>query len=379
MQDSVVTVTIQVSLISCLTSQRYQGFSVVSTIRKVAKDAGVSIATVSRVINNHNSVAETIRERVLDSINRCGYVPSVGKRTTNLIGLVYASQFSLGSPYDSALLQGMANAMEFSDLDLVILHLGRDIQPNESYTQFFLRKGVRGVILRNTVKDRDLCKAIAREKFPCIVVGDHFDDSQVNFVYGDSKPSSYQGVEHLIALGHRQIAFASSDTDDGDHLDRYAAYEQAMQDHGIPLDPRLHYRIPAHRSDGAQLLRNMMSSMAPPTAVFITDPLVAIGAINESQRLGIRVPEDISILGFDDADARNNVYPRMTAVCQDATHCGTEVFTLLAELIGNGQESDRVLHVASTWLEVNETTSEPVAAPFRILPGGARVLLEKQA
>lgn len=343
------------------------------TIRQVAESAGVSIATVSRVINNSSVVTDEIREKVLDAVNRCGYVPNVGRRTTSFLALVYAGPFSLGSPYDSALLEGMVQAMDGTDLDLVILNPQRDKMPDETYTQFFLRKGVRGVILRSTVEGRKLCTQIADEKFPAIVVGDHFEHPHLPFVYANSTDSSRQAVEHLLTLGHRRIAFASNEFEDGDHVDRFTAYSKALEDHDIEVDRSLVYHVPARKPSGAQLLRTMMSATNPPTAVFVTDPPVAVGLINESRNMGMEIPRDLSVVGFDDRDARNYVYPLMTAVCQDARQLGYDAFAELARSIeaGNGTKTQDC--VSTCWLEINSSTGQPPTESARILPDGTRL------
>jgi DNA-binding LacI/PurR family transcriptional regulator len=349
----------------------------VTTIRKVAADANVSIATVSRVLNNQTGVSDNVRSRVLESVNRCGYVANVGKRANSFLGFVYTGPQSLDSAYDSALLAGMAAAMEESPLDLVILSLFQDKQPGETYTQFFLRKGVRGVILRTTKRTRSTCEAIAAEGFPTLVIGERFDNERINFVSCDSRESTYQGVEHLIALGHERIALAISDiVQDADHQDRLEAYESALKNHQITVDRRYHFHVPPSRPDGAQVIRKMMSMSERPTAVVFTDPLVAVGALNEALRLGVRIPDDVSILGFDDSDLRNNVFPRLSAVCQDARRLGFEAFQSLARIIeekNQSQDGGSVREVFPTWLEINETTGRPPQGVTQILPDGTRV------
>ena len=153
----------------------------------------------------------------------------------------------------------MVQAMDNTELDLVILNPARDKRPEETYTQFFLRKGVRGAILRSTVDGRPICQQIADEKFPIIVIGDHFEHPDLHFVYADSAGASRQAVEHLITLGHRRIAFAANEYEDADHADRFAGYAEALAASRIELDERLVYRVPARRPDGAQLLRNLMA------------------------------------------------------------------------------------------------------------------------
>lgn len=350
-----------------------QDANTVPTIRQVAESAGVSIATVSRVINNSSVVTEEIREKVLDAVNRCGYVPSVGRRTTSFLALVYACPFSLGSPYDSALIEGMVQAMDGTDLDLVILNPLRDKRPDETYTQFFLRKGVRGAILRSTVEGRNVCRQIAEERFPAIVVGDHFDHPTLPFVYADSTDSSRQAVEHLLTLGHTRIAFASNEFEDGDHVDRFTAYSKALEDHGIGVDPTLVYRVPARKPSGAQLLRNMMSSTNPPSAVYVTDPPVAVGLINESRNMGMEIPRDLSVVGFDDRDARNYVFPLMSAVCQDARQLGYDAFAELARTVEAGSGTKTKDCVSTCWLEINNSTGQPPENSSRILPDGTRL------
>ncbi len=344
-----------------------------ATIRQVAESAGVSIATVSRVINNSSAVTEEVRTKVLETVNRYGYVPNVARRTTSYLALVYAGPFSLGSPYDAALVEGMVQAMDTTSLDLVILNPQRDKRTDESYTQFFLRKGVRGAILRSTVEGRQTCMQIAEENFPAIVVGDHFEYPNLSFAYADSGATSRQAVEHLLTLGHRRIAFAANDHEDGDHGDRYTAYCQALEQHGLKVDRNIVFRVPARRLDGAQLLRNLMSVLKPPTAVYVTDPPIALGLINEAQNMAMEIPGDLSVVGFDDHDARNYIYPKMTAVCQDARQLGYEAFTELARAVEAGNGSRCRNRISSTWLEINNSTGQPPENSVGILPDGTRL------
>ena len=343
-----------------------------STIRKVAEQAGVSIATVSRVINGRSNVAAALRERVLDAINKCGYAPTVGRRGEASIALVYAGPFTMGSPYDAACLDGMVTAMLDSEFDFKIIHLRRDKSPDESFSQFFMRKGVRGAIVRCTSADRDVPVRLAKEGFPAVVLGDHFDDPRLAFAFNESKAASVEGLEHLISLGHQRIAFAASDHDDGDHIDRLEAYRETLTAHGL-FDEKLVYRIPPHRLDGAKLLRKMMSLQQPPTAVFIADPLAAEGTINEAHRLALKIPNDLSVLGFDDTGTRNAVYPRMTAVCQDSQELGRMAFEFLVRWCSGGGTDDLSRTRGQAWLEINHTTGRVPTNQVRILPNGDRL------
>lgn len=346
------------------------------TIRQVAEHANVSIATVSRVINNSSAVTEEVRNKVLEAVNRCGYVPNVSRRSTAFLGLIYTGPFALGSPYDMALVEGMGQAMKGVELDLVILDPTRDRASDETYTQYFLRKGIRGVILRSTVEGRDVCRQIAEENFPAIVVGDHFDHPTLDFVYADSFRTSKQAIEHLISLGHRRIAFAANEFDDGDHVDRYRAYVEVLEKNGIPLENSLVFRIPAHRPDGAQLLRSLMTVPDPPTAVYITDPSIAVGLLCEAHSMRLEIPRELSVVGFDDRDMRDFVYPKMTSVCQDAKQLGSEAFKQLASMVAVGMNHKSANRIATSWFEINGTTGRVPEQLARVLPDGSRIRLD---
>jgi LacI family transcriptional regulator len=258
-----------------------------------------------------------------------------------------------------------------SDYDLKITHLRRDKSPKETYSQFFFRKGIRGAIIRSTSADRDVARLIGDEGFPAVVLGDRFDHPRLAFAYNESGTASTEGVEHLISLGHRRIAFAANDTDDGDHIDRLEAYRETTAEHGL-RDPQLEFRVPAHRLDGAQLMRKMMSINAPPTAVFVADPLTACGAINEARKLGLRIPEEMSILGFDDTDSRFSVEPTMTAICQDSRELGRLAFEMLVQRC-EGLHSEVPGELGKAWLEINHTTARAPAKLVRIMPNGERL------
>lgn len=343
-----------------------------ASIRKVAKEAGVSIATVSRVINGVEGVAPGLHKRVNDAVKACNYSPSVGKRTHTSIALIYAEEVWVESPYDSACMQGMIEALRETDLDLLLLNMKREKAGSETLKQLFTRKGVAGAVVRSTSSTRRLVARWAEEGLPLVILGDHFQCAHVSFVYASSFSASRDAVEHLVSLGHQRIAFAACDRDDGDHVDRLSAYRKVMDEHGLS-DEGLVCRVPPHRLDGVQLLRNLLGMPNRPTALFIADPLVAVGAINEAHRLGVRIPEDLSIVGFDDRDTRSSVHPRMTAVCQDATVLGRLAAEEVMRQIENPSDSARAAVPQDAWLEVCHTTGPPPEKTERIFPTGARL------
>lgn len=332
-----------------------------SSVRKIAQQAGVSITTVSRVLNNDASVRRETRERVLSVANRTGYVPAVGRRATTFIAFAYTQEVTLAHPFDSAVLDGVVRGLDDSRFDAVVMSLRRDKQPNETYTQFFLRKGVRGVILRTMEATRDVCEAIAREGFPHVVISERFESDVVNFIDADSKLDSQHAIEYLITLGHQRIAFAMHNIPDRDHLDRLEGYRVALEKHGLSVDEDLIFRQPFTISGGASVAKIAVSLPNPATAIFFADPMMAVGAVKEANRCGIRVPEDLSIIGIDDTDIRFGVCPTLTAVCQDAGALGFEAAQWLTRSLVAGGEK-RFQRTLPTFFEVNASTSPPAFA-----------------
>ena len=346
-----------------------------ASIRDVAKEARVSIATVSRVINGRESVAPHLREQVLAAVSRCEYSPAVGVRSQASIALIYTGPFTPGSPYDSACIDGMVEAMRSTSYDLAIVDLRRDKSRGETYRQFFARKGICGAVLRSTAAERHIVHQMADEELPLVALGDHFDLPAMSFVYGDSAAASRQAIEHLLSLGHTRIAFAACEREDGDHRDRFEAYRSTLETRGL-WNADYVGRIPPHRLDGEKLIRNLMGMPDRPTAVFIADPLVAVGAINEAHQMKVDIPGDLSIVGFDDTDMRSLIYPKMTAICQDSRRLGQAAFERVVALVAG--EAPSGLRGHSAWLEINETTAPPPEVAYHVLPNRTRLAASRK-
>lgn len=347
-----------------------------NSVRGIAAKVGVSVATVSRALNNHPNVDPATREKILQAANRAGYVPNVGKRVSTVIGLVYPEEpvrADYGA-FDASLLAGILRGVNELRYDVQIMSVHRDKRPDETFTQFFMRKGVRGVILRTFERSRAMCVQIAEEGFPSVVVADRFDEASVNFLCCDSRTDSRRAVEHLFDLGHTRIALGMHNIPDTDHLDRKAGYEDAHRERGVTIDPRLEVQILATMQGGAGLVTRLMSLPEPPTAIFLTDPLATFGAMRRCHEVGMRVPHELSIVGFDDGDLRRHTFPAYTAVCQDAEMLGFESARWLTRRLA-GKGAEHLRSVRSTMLEINQTTGAPPERPSRFLPDGTRLEL----
>lgn len=328
-----------------------------ANIRDIAKQAGVSITTVSRVLNNLPGVREASRKAVMAAVNKAGYVPEIGRRSTSNIALFYTDAPSLDSPFDAALLVGIYEGLETLGCELMILDARRSRRPGESFSHLFLRKGVQGALVRTTTSSQTICREIAGEGFPMVVVGYRFEEPPVRCIYSDSREASGKASEHLIGLGHRRIAVCIHLVEDSDHIDRVAAYRQALEAHGIPFDDRLVIRVSANRDGGVQAVRRIAMMSQRPTALFLTDPLTSVGVLGEARRLGLRVPEELSLVGFDDAELRHCLVPQLTAVCQNSKALGEQAVAMLAQVIARPTGTAPATKALRCWLDLHESTA----------------------
>jgi DNA-binding LacI/PurR family transcriptional regulator len=340
------------------------------SVRKIAKEMQVSVATVSRALNNHPEVNVDTRERILKAANDIGYFGSVGKRVTTNIGLVYTSDARF-CEYDAVLMSGIIRGVGEQRFDVTVVNLERDKAEGETYTQFFMRKGLRGVILRTLARSRHICQKIADEGFPSIVVAERFDEPNVNYLCYDSRADSRRAIEHLISLGHRRIALAVHAIPDSDHTARATGYREALENAGLHFNPELVLAVQADMDGGKSAINRLLSLPEPPTAIYFTDPLACVGAIARVHSLGLHIPNDLSIVGFDDGDMRLRTWPVLTSVCQDAAQLGFEAALWLTRKL-NSISNEPLRKMMSTFFEVHETTGIPPEHPVRVLPNGSR-------
>ncbi len=342
-----------------------------SSVRQIANELGISVATVSRAMNQRSGVSEETRRKVLELAQRHQYKPSMGRKPTNIIGLVYPEEpvkSDLGD-FEASLLSGILRGVYEKKHDLAFISAARDKHPDETYTQFFHRKGVSAIIMRS-LGDTSLVEKITAEGFPVLLVADRSEDPAVSYIDSISHDTSRKAIQHLISLGHKRIGLAMHNIVDTDHMDRESGYRDAFHDAGIEIDEDLIVKAEANTAGGEQMLRELLTLENPPTAVFFTNPMSTIGALHTCLRLGIKVPVDLSIVGFDDSVTRHQTFPRYTAVCQDAISLGVEAARWITNAAQSNEPAPIYREVRPTSFEVLETTSYATISPVRLGDNG---------
>ncbi len=340
-----------------------------ASVREIARKTGLSAATVSRALKSHPDVSESTRSRVHDEAKRSGYVPVMERKLGTSVGYAVPGDSQLWE-YDWMLLGGVMEGLRQSGLDLKIVDLQRGKSHDESYDQFFARRGLRGVVVRSAFQQHAACEEILASNFPSVVVAERFENrSDVNYVFCDSGSETANAVNHLIELGHRRMAMVVHRRVDSDHQDRQRGFTEACEARDIPVDDRMVIRIDANVDGGKTALNRLMSLAMPPTAIVFADPLTATGALLRAQEVGLKIPEDLSIVGFDDGIQRFKVHPTLTAVCQDTHEIGLEAGIWLGRKI-SGLDVGPLQKVLHATLEINQTTGVPPGEAVRIQPNG---------
>ena len=349
-----------------------------ATVREIAVNLGVSPSSVSRSLGGSPHISEDLKIRVLKEARRLGYgrtKPRPQSTVAQTIGISFLNRHAWPTfaGYDALIWAGISRAAIKRRVDTTLVDLSL-IDPGESYQAFLSRRGVHSLLLRVDEETHGIAANIAADGVEVVVLADRYDDPGVHYACFQSGDATRQAIEHLINVGHRRVGFCRNTVMDEDHRDRLNGYEAALRQHAIEIDPMLHLAGEASVPGGEAVLKRFLSMPDPPTAIFFADPMMTVGALRQALELGVRVPDELSIVGVDDGDGtRKFTYPAYTAVCQDAAELGFRATTWLAKA---GPDEDRkpesLRLTLDAFFEVNRSTAPPPSAPTRIWPNGQR-------
>jgi LacI family transcriptional regulator len=305
------------------------------TIVDVADEAGVSYTTVSRVINNKGNVRPETRERVLMAMTRLGYVVDQRARSlaggrSQVIGLLVPDA---GTSYIGEVIRGIDAELVTAQYDL-ILYTTHHRKTKESAYVVTLTRGLADGLLLVLPRNPKACMETLRQHhFPHVLIDHRGSGDAVPAVAAANWQGAYSATEHLIELGHQRIGFVTGDMDQICAQDRLAGYETALADHGITLDPELVYEGDFFQHSGYAGANALLELNSPPTAIFASNDVSAFGVMEAVREHGLRIPDDISIVGFDDIPQAAHVHPPLTTVRQPLEEMGRTATRMLLEHI----------------------------------------------
>ncbi len=314
------------------------------TIKDVAQLAGVSVSTVSLVLNQKGPVSPETRQKILKAIAQLDYHPKrvargLASQTTGNIGFILTDDhFSLVEPFYTKIFLGSeVEARKYGYYILLTTIPNRF--DKKHIPRFLLERNVDGVIMAGRVPER-LIEYIQEMGLPVTLVDFYHRHLKTGAILIDNVEGAFQAVAHLIQLGHRKLGFVGGDLGHPSIADRLEGFKRALEEHGLPLVPE--WIITSERNtsvpSGYQAMEAILKAADPPTAIFACNDAMAIGCLQRLKESGRKVPDDVAIIGFDNIDADLQVDPHLSTVHVYKEKMGALAVQQMARMIQNGEQ-----------------------------------------
>jgi DNA-binding LacI/PurR family transcriptional regulator len=320
------------------------------TIEDIARLASVSRSTVSRVLNDHPSVRPSVRDRVRSVIKEYGYAPQAAARhlvtqRTRLIGVIFprSTEYLLANPIFASFGQGIGQTCAERGY-LAMLSLGlRDMEERMLFDMLRSRH-FDGIVLISSERHDSLPFFLKEARIPYTRIGHDPEGDDEAFVDVDDVEAAYKAVKHLTSLGHQRIAIIKGPGAEVCVPRRYSGYERALQEAGLSVDPVLVEEGDWLHTSGKEVMQHFLQLDNPPTAVFSCNDMMAAGALHAIYEQGLRVPEDIAIVGFDDVPQTKVIIPALTTISQPSEEMGSKATRMLIDqLEGKDEQPKQVI------------------------------------
>lgn len=313
------------------------------TIHDIAREAGVSIATVSKVINNKAHVAPNTREKVLKVMDRLNYAPNAS--AANLArrfskNVLYADQFYKGLPYENPhmfdIICGVSHELGRKGYRLSLLNLdppGK--KPESAIEEAILSRAADGIIVSSVFVTARVERLLLRHDFPQICIGEPRFDTILSWIDTNNTLSSDLAVEHLVSTGCRTLAFMGGRKEDHIFMDRLRGFRSAMEKRGLEIREEYITYNPPEVEAIARSAAALLELPQPPDGIICTNSLMAVGTVRAIKESGLRIPEDVSLIAFDDHPYSPTVSPQPTVIDVDLFSLGVHAGNLLLKKIRN--------------------------------------------
>ena len=312
------------------------------TLEDIAEQAGVSRATVSRVVNNHSNVSDKTRKRVLSVIQKNNFHPNAAARTLAsarswTIGLVLplSVSFFFTDPYYPNLTKGIAQACNQHNYTMAFFLVSNKEDEKNMYPRIARKGFLDGVVIQSGHHgDQGIIGKMIDMKIPMVVIGRPFRSDNVTYIDIDNINSSYTAVSHLIRLGRKRIGTITGPTSSTVGIDRLEGYRKAMMERNLPVDEHLIVEGDFTEAGGYYAMQKLISYR--PDAIFAASDMMAIGAMRALNEDNIRIPDDIALIGFDDLPMSSYSNVSLTTIRQPVVESGICTIETLIDMIENG-------------------------------------------
>lgn len=328
----------------------------------VAAHAGVSMATASRVVNRPEQVSDATRSRVEASIHSLGYTPAAPRAIEEIAHLQLVALLipDIQNPYFAEIVRGVEEEIEHEQLSLLLFHTAEDEEREHQTLNKLANADVYGVIIFGSrLPSAALIELRKKLMLPLVVINRRINDPHVASVVVDSEQATWRAARYLINLGHRDIAYIAGPSASESSVARRRGIEKALGEVGQDLTAeRLAPGFPDIEG-GFQAMTSLLSAGTPPTGVLVYNDLMALGALHAIRSRGLRVPDDISIIGFDDITMAAHANPPLTTINQPKSRMGRLAVQLLLRMNQGEQKPGEGYVLLESPLVIRESTARP--------------------
>jgi LacI family transcriptional regulator len=308
-----------------------------TTIYDVAKKAGVAPITVSRVINQAGYISADKRQRVEAAVAELGYVPnrlasSLRSRRTHTLALVLSD---ITNPFFTNLARGVEDTASDAGFTVIFCNTDESEAEEQKYLDVLLQKRVDGILLVPARSNPDTLRKLQHNGTPVVVLDRRIPHAQADVVRGDSEGGAYQLTRLLLGLGHRCIAMLTGPKNVSTSADRVAGYRRALSEAGLARRQQMVFFGDFRQASGYQMAQQALAAQPCPTALVAANNFITIGALKALQEAGLRVPEDMALVGFDDLPPAMLAFPFFTVATQPSYEMGQTGTRLLLERLEN--------------------------------------------
>ena len=320
------------------------------TSRDVAERAGVSIATVSRVLNASPHVRPGVRRQVLRVVKQLNYQPNrtaqrLRAKQSKVIGLIISD---IQNPFFTSVVRGIEDVAYAHGYSLVLCNSDEDTEKEKLYIAVMRAEAVAGVILTSTTESNPHVADLLAHHIPVIAMDRRIKNHKLDSVCVSNAQGAFAAVSHLIELGHRRIGFIGMPLTRTPGKERLAGYENALREYGLPRSRQLICLANAKQQGGHNAALELLKRQPNLTALFAANNLMTLGALDALCERALKIPDDISVVGFDDMPWAALLHPSLTAVAQPTYELGQKAAELLLARLQNPDKPTANVQLATT-------------------------------